>query len=460
MMNRRNSTRRGFLKTLSVCAGQLVLSKHLWARGDTAGKPNIVIILADDLGYGDLGCYGNAHNATPNIDALARHGLKFTDFHSNGPMCTPTRVALLTGQYQQRFGPAFEKALSGKTEYDHGLPLKAFTMAEAMKDAGYATGMYGKWHLGFHPPLVPTRQGFDDYRGLLSGGGDHHSHIDRSGREDWWHNEQLDMESGYSVDLITRHSVEFIERHKDRPFFLYVPHQAIHFPWQGLDEPAHRESGKPCDGLDKLGPHKNAEVGPVVRQMIEAVDQSVGRIVNTLRKLDLDRRTLVFFTSDNGGYLRYSGGFDNISDNGPLRGQKGDLYEGGHRVPAIAYWPGRIPAGRVTDATVMTMDIFPTLLELVDSTAPDGHDLDGTSILPLLLENEILPERTVFWRMLKQKAVRQGRWKLYMNSNKAELYDLDDDIGEQTDLAARMPERVDTLRNACDVWEREVAQNL
>ncbi len=455
-MNRRNSTRRGFLKTLSVCAGQLVFAKLLWARGDTAGKPNIVLILADDLGYGDLGCYGNAHNATPNIDALARDGLKFTDFHSNGPMCTPTRAALLTGLYQHRFGQAFEGALSGKTGYDHGLPLEAFTIAEAMKDAGYATGMYGKWHLGFHPPLIPTRQGFDDYWGLLSGGGDHHSHIDRSGREDWWHNDQIEMESGYSVDLITRHSIEFIEGHKDQPFFLYVPHQAIHFPWQGPDESAHRKPGKPSEGLTKLGPHKNAEVGPVVRQMIEAVDQSVGRIMETLRKLKLDRRTLVFFTSDNGGYLRYSGGFDNISDNGPLRGQKGDLYEGGHRVPAIAYWPGRIQAGTVTDATVMTMDIFPTLLEVVGAAAPDGHKLDGTTILPLLLENEALPERTLFWRMREQKAVRKGPWKLYMNKDKVELYNLDSDIGERADLASQMPERVETLRNAYNTWENEL----
>ncbi len=450
------ATRRDFLKTITAGAVALYAQPFTLQGKDRGEKPNIVLILADDLGYGDIGCYGSRINSTPHLDKLAAEGLRFTDFHSNGPMCTPTRAALLTGLYQQRFGPAFEGALSGKTEYDNGLPLETFTIAEAMKEAGYATGMYGKWHLGFHPPLVPTRQGFDDYRGLLSGGGDHHSHIDRSGRQDWWHNEQIEMESGYSADLITSHSIEFIERHKDQPFFLYVPHQVIHFPWQGPDDPPHRVKGQDYSN-DKWGLIKDKNnVSPYVKSMVEALDRSVREIVATLKRLDMDQRTLIIFASDNGGYLNYGNSHHNISSNGQLRGQKGDLYEGGHRVPAIAYWPGRIQSGTVTNQTTMTMDIFPTLLELMDAPETGNAEFDGISILPLLLENKPLPERTLFWRMRQQKAVRKGPWKLYLNKKKVELYNLDNDIGENNDLSKQHVEKVTTMQSELIAWEKKV----
>jgi arylsulfatase A len=449
-------TRRNFLKIVAAGTAALYMLPFTMHGKGQGEKPNFVLILADDLGYGDIGCYGNKVNRTPHLDRLAAEGIRFTDFHSNGPMCTPTRVALLTGLYQQRFGRKFEGALSGKAQYNEGLPLEAVTIAEELEQEGYATGMYGKWHMGFHPPLVPTRQGFDDYRGLLGGGGDHHSHIDRSGREDWWHNEQIDMESGYSVDLITRHSIEFIEQCKDQPFFLYVPHQAIHFPWQGPDDPAYRVEGRDYSN-DKWGriEDKN-DVSPYVQSMVEALDRSVGEIVATLKRLDLDRRTLVIFASDNGGYLHYGSSYHNISSNGQLRGQKGDLYEGGHRVPAIACWPGRIQSGTVTNQTTMTMDIFPTLLELVDAPETGNAEFDGTSILPLLLENKPLPERTLFWRMRQQKAVRRGPWKLYLNKKIIELYNLDNDIGENNDLSKRHVEKVTTMQSELIAWEKEV----
>jgi arylsulfatase A-like enzyme len=308
--------------------------------------------------------------------------------------------------------------------------------------------------LGFHPPLVPTRQGFDDYRGLLSGGGDHHSHIDRSGRQDWWHNEQIEMESGYSADLITSHSIEFIEQHKDQPFFLYVPHQAIHFPWQRPNDTAHRVKGQSYWN-DKWGKIKDTnDIRPYIKSMVEAIDQSVGQIVATLKRLELDQQTLIIFTSDNGGYLNYGRTHLNISSNGPLRGQKGDLYEGGHRVPAIAYWPGRIKAGTVTDQTTMTMDIFPTLLKLVNVPEIGNVEFDGINILPLLLENKPLPKRTLFWRMRQQKAVRKGAWKLYLNENKLELYNLDNDISESNDLSKQYSEKVATMNSELVAWEK------
>ncbi|MEM1295418.1 MAG: sulfatase-like hydrolase/transferase, partial [Verrucomicrobiota bacterium] len=189
-------------------------------------QPNFVIILADDLGYGDLGCYGSKFSRTPNLDRLADEGMRFTDFHSNGPMCTPTRAALLTGLYQNRFGRRFEAALSGKNR-DKGLPLEAVTIAEVLRDRGYATACFGKWHLGYEAPWFPVNQGFDEFRGLLSGDGDFHTQVDRSGNEDWWHDEQLSAEDGYTTDLITQHGVDFIERHRDQPFLLYLPHLAV-----------------------------------------------------------------------------------------------------------------------------------------------------------------------------------------------------------------------------------------
>ncbi len=417
--------------------------------------PNFVIVLADDLGYGDLSCYGNARNRTPNLDRLAAEGLRFTDFHANGPMCTPTRTALLTGRYQQRFGTEFEAALSGQAHYDIGLPVDALTIADALGKAGYACGMYGKWHLGYHAPFMPGNQGFDDFRGLTSGGGDHHSHIDRSGRKDWWHNGEIDMEQGYSVDLITRHSVAFIEKHADRPFFLYVPHLAIHFPWQGPNESGYRIEGGDYRDFSKLGIHESKDVSAKVQEMIEAVDGSVGAIVQALRDRGIEENTLVIFTSDNGGYLTYEGGFHNISSNGPLRGQKTDVYEGGHRVPAIAWWPGRIAPG-LTDETASTFDLFPTLMDLAGASS-SGIAFDGVSLASLLVEGAPLAQRSLFWKMREKRAMRRDDWKLVqLGAAKPELYNLRTDMTEQNDIAAEEPQRVSRMMTEMAAWEAVV----
>jgi arylsulfatase A-like enzyme len=425
-------------------------------------KPNFVLIVADDLGYGDIGCYGNVSNKTPNLDGLAAEGLKFFDFHSNGPMCSPTRAALLTGRYQNRFGRAFESALSARAHADTGLPLQIVTIPEALKKAGYATGMFGKWHLGYNLPYLPTRHGFDEFRGLLTGDGDHHSHISRSGTEDWWHNEKIQMEDGYSVDLVTQHSIDFINRNKNRPFFLYAAHLAIHFPWQGPNEPAHRVEDTSYWNLSKLGPHKQGQVGPVVRRMVEAVDNSVGQIIDSLKQLGLDRNTFVFFTSDNGGYLAYDGKYEGeISSNGPLRGEKGDVFEGGHRVPAIAWWPGRIEAGGITEETAMTMDLMPTYLELAGknvSGMTGRNALDGSSLTPVLFRNLSLPQRALFWRRGTQWAVRRGPWKLIgIDREKLMLFNLDEDISEQNNLAEEKPGLVRDLLALYEQWEKDMA---
>jgi arylsulfatase A len=451
-------TRRQFLKQISLST--LSLTMMGCGKKSLSSKPNIVFIMIDDLGYGDLGCYGSKLNRTPNINRLAKEGMRFTDYHSNGPMCTPTRAALMTGLYQHRFGKKFEGAISGKKHYDEGLPLQALTIAEVLKKAGYATGMYGKWHLGYKPPFLPADQGFDEFIGLGSGDGDHFTHIDRSGRKDWWRNNEPKMEQGYSTDLIIDHSVDFIKAHQKEPFFLYVSHLSIHFPWQGPDDAPHRKEGKDYAD-DKWGiiPDKN-NVSPHVKAMIESIDEGVGKILQTLKNLNFEERTLVIFTSDNGGYTHYADSHFNISSNGPLRGQKTEVYEGGHRVPFIAYWSGKIKPGTQSDEIVMTMDMFPTFTELAEANLPEGNQLDGISIRSHLLKNKALPERVVCWKIDDEGAIRKGNWKLCLiNDNPPELYDLANDIGERNNLATNNPELVKQLIAEYKEWEKDVTSN-
>jgi len=451
--------RRDFLKTSAAMAAAGYAGWPLDALaqakpGLEGSRPNIIFIMADDLGYGDLACYGHPRNKTPHVDKLSREGLKFTDFHANGPMCSPTRAALLTGMYQNRFGRSFETALSAKSPHI-GLPTDVPTIPQLLKKAGYSTGMYGKWHLGYQAPHMPTHFGFDDFRGLLTGDGDHISHISRSGREDWYHNEEIEMEDGYSTELITKHSIDFMRENKDKPFFLYVAHLAIHFPWQAPSEKAHRASGEDYWNLTKLGPHSEGKVGPVVQEMVEAVDKSVGQIMAALKELGLEDNTLVFFTSDNGGYLDYAGQFKGeISSNAPCRGQKCDLWEGGHREPCIAWWPNRIKPGTTTAQTAMTMDILPTLVGLAGVATPDT--IDGTTLTPLLIEGKPLPERDLYWREGKNRAVRRGPWKLIRIGRRHKLFNLDVDIGETKDIAEQNPELVKTLLASLKAWELDV----
>lgn len=422
-----------------------------------AAKPNFVLILADDLGYGDIGCYGNTVNRTPHLDRLAREGMRFTDFHANGANCSPTRAALLTGRYQQRMGiegPLGEKAA--------GLAKSEVTIADRLQQAGYATALVGKWHLGYYPDNGPVRHGFDQFVGHLHGATDYISHVDQYGRRDWWHNDRPVNETGYNTTLITEHALRFIEAHRDGPFFLMVSHSAIHFPWMVPDDEAHRQPGTRYDTVTgKLGPHAQGPVQPVVQRMIEEMDGSVGRIVDKLKQLKLDRHTLVFFASDNGGILQQAGvaitPANRISSNAPLRGQKHGLYEGGHRVPAIAWWPGHIRPGVESASTAMTMDLHPTLLDLAGLDVPaagEAHALDGVSLRGELLGGDALAERILFWRNGDSAAVRWRAWKLVrIHGGPFGLYDLQEDLGERHDLAQQHPEIVQKLTAALDAWQ-------
>ena len=419
---------------------------------DDKAPPNVVLILADDLGYGDLSCYGSQFQKTHHIDALASSGVRFTDFHSAGPMCSPTRAATLTGMYQQRFGSVFDTALSGVKDRDNGLPLEAETIAEILKPFGYSSACFGKWHLGYQPPWLPKSQGFDEFRGLGSGDGDFFSHIDRSGNEDWWNGDQLEKAEGYTTELLTKYSVDFIKAHRNSPFFLYLPHLAIHFPWQGPGDPPHRKKGESYH-QDKWGLIPDpSNVKPHVTAMINSLDQSVGAVLSALEKYDLANNTVVIFTSDNGGYLTYGGKYKNISSNGELRGQKTELYEGGQRVPAIVSWPGKI-GPRDSDAVAHSIDLLPTIAQL---TGAELQTTDGLSLAGHLIDSTELPNRDLFWRARAQSAVRRGPWKLVQNGDRIELYNLEDDLSESNNLASEKPDLVKKLQSAWREWEKNV----
>jgi arylsulfatase A-like enzyme len=412
--------------------------------------------MADDLGYGDLSCYGSKVIDTPNIDSMAKGGIRFTDFHSNGAMCSPTRAALLTGRYQQRAG--VESVFSCKSSPHAGVSLKEVTFAEVLKAKGYVTGMYGKWHLGIQPVFNPVRQGFDEYFGFVAGGSDYFSHINRSGEPDWWHNDKLEAEEGYTTDLLTDHAIDFINANKDKPFCAYVPYQAVHFPFQGPEDEADRVIGGSYWSKAKYGrrylPGEDRKLA--YKEMVESMDANVGRILETLKKLGLEQNTLVFFTSDNGAYSW-------VGSNAPLSGQKSSLLEGGHRVPAVAYWPGKIKAGSVTDATTITMDIYPTMAALAGAKAPDGLKLDGVDISTVLLKNGNVADRTLYWRTSRQGAVRQGKYKLLVERKKGKkirLFDLEADIAEKNDLSQSKPELMNKLLEKYHDWEKDVEKGV
>jgi len=410
-----------------------------------APRPNILFILADDLGYGDVGCYGCPDIRTPHLDRLAADGVRFTDFYASAPVCSPTRAALLTGLYHARVG--VENALYYQ-EKGAGLPPGRPTLATHLRDAGYATGLSGKWHLGYERGRRPMQQGFDHFFGLL--GGNHHyfEHIDRLGVPDLWLGDKPVDRQGYTTDLLTEDAVAFLRRHRDRPFFLFLSHAAPHFPWQGPDD------------TDRVVKPKHASWQTGSRRtyvaMVERMDRGIGHVLAELRRLDLHRHTLVVFTSDNGGHTH--------SRNAPLAGGKNTLAEGGIRVPCIARWPGVIPAGGVSGQVAITMDWTTTILALAGHAAEQTR-FDGIDLLPALKNHRKRTPRTLYWRrvkgafrpnVLEQRALRHGTWK-YIDQPDGHpcLFNLADDLSETRNLAATRPDVVDRLQAMLDRWERQ-----
>jgi arylsulfatase A-like enzyme len=417
---------------------------------ETERPPNIVIILADDLGYGDIGAY-DGWIKTPNLDRMAREGLRFTDFYSSGSVCSPTRAGLLTGRYQQRAGiPGVIQAEPEENRH-HGLQASEITLAERLGEAGYATAIFGKWHLGYTKEYNPVYHGFDRFRGFVSGNVDFFAHVDGVGFYDWWDGDRLVNEPGYVTHLLTQHAVDFIENHADQPFLLYLPHEAPHAPFQGPNDEPFRIIGKRM-GYGPYGNDADAlQKRSAFREMVEELDAGVGAVLDTLDRLGLAENTLVFFFSDNGG-------LGNVGSNGALRGHKAQLWEGGIRVPAMATWPGRIAAGS-TDQPAISIDLMPTMLALAGISMPQSHQLDGTDLSPLLFEQQKLSPRTLFWQFNHRSAVRQGDWKLVRDTSAPDeisLFDLTRDLGEERNLANKHPQRVKEMLAAFEAWQEDV----
>lgn len=420
-------------------------------------RPNFVFILVDDMGYADLGCLGAKDIRTPNIDRLAKEGLKFTNFYANAPVCTPTRAAFMTGRYQQRVGLEWalgftaeqQKRVNGQWVVEEnklafGLPATEITIARLLKLLGYRTAAFGKWHLGFRPEYNPTRHGFDEYFGNLLGHADYYRYTYFDGTYQLYHNDQPAKATGYLTDLINDKAVDFIQRQGKSPFFLYVPHLAVHFPFQVPDQPEQK--------LTKENFQKGTRRDYAA--MLERVDRGVGMILDTLDKQGIADNTLVIFSSDNGGYQ--------LSDNSPLFHHKSTLWEGGVRVPCLMRWPARLPRGQNTDQPGITMDLTATILAAAGAEVPKGHKLDGIDLAPILTGSQKPVERTFCWRIdrsdRKQKAVRQGNWKYIRDGMLELLFNLEDDASERRNLAFRHPEIVARLRQALQDWEADLAR--
>jgi arylsulfatase A-like enzyme len=431
---------------LLLCAGAgVALSPAL--RAQTATRPNIVLIITDDVGYGDIGSYGARDIRTPNIDRLAREGVRLTDFYA-APQCTPTRAALITGRYQQRV--ALERALATTgPSLEQGLRATGRTLPQLLKDSGYATALVGKWHLGFKPEFGPNAHGFDEFFGFLSGYIDFYTHTRGfDGAEDLYENTTPVKQDGYMTDLITARAVRFIDQRAGQPFFLEVAYNAAHWPFQ----PPDHYSKAPNNGAFQ-GP---ADTPPATRKdyaaMLERADAGVGQILKAIDDRRLAANTLVIFTNDNGGEW--------LSNNAPLFHRKDTLWEGGIRVPAIFRWPGRIPAGRTSAQVGITMDLSASILAAAGAAVPPEARLEGMDLLPILTGKAPLVERTLFWRInvptRQQRAVRRGDWKLLVDGDDLMLFNLPGDIGERKDLAAERPDVVAALHALSLAWEKDV----
>ena len=423
-------SRRDFLRAAGLTGGSMMLP-GLAGGASSAERPNIVLIFTDDQGYGDIGCYGADGFETPNLDRMAAHGRKFTDFYVAASVCSPSRAALLTGCYPPRAGalpvlfPHSEKGLNPDER----------TIAEVLKTRGYATACIGKWHLGYQEKFLPTSQGFDYYYGLPYSNDmrplpliENTETIEKPAKQ-----ETL-------TKRYTERAVEFIREHRDQPFFVYLPHTMPHVPLHVSEE------------------FKGSSESGLYGDVMQELDWSVGQILQTLQKLDLEENTLVIYTSDNGPWLSKG---DRGGSAGPLREGKFTTYEGGFRMPCIMRWPGVISAGSVCHEVAGTIDLLPTFAQLADAQVPQDRVIDGKSILPLITGEpgaKSPHEAYYYYRGSNLQAVRQGRWKLRM-AGKPELYNLREDIGEQNNLADKHPDRVEQMRSVMKEFDRDLKAN-
>jgi arylsulfatase A-like enzyme len=442
-------TRREFVGSAVAASALASVSAKSVEASPPAQRPNVLYIMADDMGWGDLSCYGRPDYRTPNLDRLASEGTRFTHAYSASPVCTPTRCAFVTGRYPARTRVGLEEPLAFRKQMverklDIGLPPEHPTVASLLKSAGYNTALVGKWHLGYLPKYSPIKSGFEEFFGIMSGGADHFTHKDANGEGDLFEAEVPVERVGYATDLITERAVDFLKRRRDAPFFLSLNYTAPHWPWEGpKDEAVSRALPKGLAGFTSGGSLK------VYAEMMKSLDEGVGRVLRALNDTGHARTTLVIFTSDNGG--------ERFSYNWPFTGKKFDLYEGGIRVPAFARWPGRIPAGRTTEQVAVTMDWTATILAAAGARSHPDYPFDGEDLLPFMRGEREAFERSLFWRNGVQAAARRGRWKYLKVDDKTErLFDLLTDEREQADSRAARPEIFERLRAEYSKWDAQV----
>jgi len=448
--------RREFVKSVGLATTTIALHRFAAkapALSEAKSKPNFLFILADDLGWNQLGCYGSKFYETPNIDRLAREGMRFTDAYAACPVCSPTRASIMTGKYPARLhitdyipGDTFPYEKLRMPEWQKYLPLDEVTIAEVFKGAGYITASFGKWHLSTakKPPeselYDPDKQGFDEM--LITEKPD---------------SKQDPEKDAHNVELITEKSLGFLERNKDKPFFLYVAHNTIHAPLMGKKKLIEKYKAKSGSDL----PENNSVVGA----MLEELDNSVGELLKKLDELKIADKTIVIFFSDNGG-------LEAVSKQTPFRSGKANLYEGGIRVPFIVRWPGTVKPGSICSEPVISVDFLPTFVEILGLENKIPNPIDGVSLLPLLTQREAFNRQAIYWHYPHYHsagigpcgAIRSGNYKLIEwfdeticgPANKFELYNLKEDVGEQNNLAKQMPEKLDELRKMLSNWRDKV----
>jgi arylsulfatase A-like enzyme len=438
---------------------QSILAFPLASQSPAGRKPNIVIFFADDLGYGDIGCFGSPDVPTPHIDSIAARGARFTDGYVSCAVCSPSRAALLTGRYQHRFGHEFNPGPAEREAQIHfGLPPSEKILPQYLKPAGYRSAIIGKWHLGIRPGFHPLDRGFDEFFGFLGGANafvtaktpgaravetsEGNNRIPESRRDPIFRNRMPVEENRYLTDAFAQEALGFISRNRANPFLLYLAFNAVHTPLHATEHYLRRFTGI-----------KN-EKHRLLAAMTSAMDDAIGRVLNQLRGQGLERDTLVFFLSDNGCPVMTGAG-----TNGPLNGEKCTYYDGGIRVPFLAMWPGRIPGGQVFRHPVVSRDILPTALAAAGVAADSKTPLDGVDLLPFLNgQKPGAPHDMLFWRAGKARAARMGKWKLVeFGEGYSKLYDLSADLGEKHDVGGKNPGVVKELRDAWNAWAAQMA---
>jgi len=422
---------------------------------NTMQRPNIIYIVSDDLGFADLGCYGGREAqfgpVSPNIDQLAAGGMKFTQGYANSPVCSPTRFALMTMRYQYRLRGALEEPINSRSKGSDtlGLPTHMPTLPSLLRDAGYHTGLVGKWHLGYPPHFGPQRSGYDEFFGIMAGGVDYFTHCSSNGDHDLYIGEETHKEVGYLTDVFSQRAVDYVNRHAEgakagKPFFLSLHYTAPHWPWETRDD-AHiaPEVAKNLFHLDGGNIHS-------YRKMIHHMDEGIGQIMAALHAHGLEKDTLVVFTSDNGG--------ERFSDNWPLVGGKMDLTEGGIRVPWIAHWPATIAPGATSLQHCMTMDWSATMLHLGGGQPHPEYPLDGVDLRPVLRDPANTFNRPLYWRMNHrgQRALRVGDWKYLMVDGNEYLFNIPADERERANQAKRDPQRLGHMRQQWVDWNNTI----